>query len=148
MGCWAEGSGSGGGGRCWNTHCSIHSEAGLGLSCKACTRISCNSLSYTEWGEGWKMLSLPALFPGLPKSGWKNECRECSERAVAQGERKGENASLCNSSSFCIVWLFTKETLDTAWLPTLFVHFTWNNPPPAPVCHAAHYTKAVKVHQT
>lgn len=65
------------GGDCLNTHCcSIDPEAGLGLSCKACTGISCNSLSYTDRGEGWKMLSLPALFPCFPESGWKNECRE------------------------------------------------------------------------
>lgn len=70
MGCWAEGWGSGGGGGWVLKHTLQHTlRSWSGLSGKACTGISCNSLSYTDRGEGWKMLSLPAPFPGLPKCG-------------------------------------------------------------------------------
>lgn len=62
------------------------------------------------------MLRLPVPFscasPNLGEK--KNECREHCERFIAEGRKEeGNNASLCNSSSLCNVWLFTKETLDT-----------------------------------
>ncbi len=61
-----------------------------GLSCKACTGISCNSLSYTDRGEGWKMLSLPALFPCLhPNLGERMSAENTEKGSVGEGEGEG-----------------------------------------------------------
>lgn len=85
------------------------------LSCKARTGISSNSLGCADRGEGWKMLRLPLPFPcASPNVGENNECTECCERFIAEGERTGgNNAFLCNSSSLCNAWPFAKGTLDT-----------------------------------
>lgn len=85
------------------------------LSCKARTGISSNSLGCADRGEGRKMLRLPLPFPcASPNVGENNECTECCERFIAEGERTGgNNAFLCNSSSLCNAWPFAKGTLHT-----------------------------------
>lgn len=120
MGCWARGRGGGGWGLLKHT---LQHRLGSwsGLSCKACTGISCNSLSYTDRGEGWKMLSLPALFPCLPKSGWKNECREHRERAYWRG--KGGEKKLPPSATLlaCATFGYLQKQLLTQSLAAHFI---------------------------
>lgn len=86
-----------------------------GLSCKARTGISSNSLGCADRGEGRKMLRLPLPFScASPNVGENNECAERCERFIAEGERAaGNNAPLCNSSGLRNARLFTEETLDT-----------------------------------
>lgn len=107
-----------------------------GLSCKAHTGISSNSLGCADRGEGRKMLRLPLPFScASPNVGENNECAEHRERFIAEGERTAaNNASLCNSlQPVQRLVVHERNPWHKARSPTSFERVAWNNPrPPSP----------------
>lgn len=140
IGCWVRGEGR----WWWFKHTLWCRQCGswCGLSCKACTRISCNSLSYTDGVRGgrcWVCQLSSHAFQNLGE----RMSTENTKRAYWK-ERKGrKTASLCNSSSLCYIWLFTKAALETELSCPLYL-LTSPEITPGP-CHACpHYIKVTK----
>lgn len=84
---------------CVRTHIAVSTGSWYGLSCKACTGISSNSLSYTDRGEGQedRRCWVCRLFSVSHKM-WLKEWVQWTEKwPVGERETVGETASVCKA---------------------------------------------------